>query len=216
MGDARGEILARIRSALRDVPSGERADDVPVAREYRRRDQASAREVLDRFEERVRDYRAGISRCGPDEVADRVLAACREWGCKRVVVPPALPASWRPDGIDVLEDDGLSAEELDRLDGAITGCAVAIAETGTLVLDGQGSSGRRALTLVPDHHICIVAVDQVVDLVPEAIAAVAPAVVGKRLPLTFISGGSATSDIELNRVEGVHGPRNLLVLIVAD
>ncbi len=215
MSDARSEILARVRAALSDVPAAERPDNVPVARDYRRHDVAAKPEVLERFEDRVRDYRAGVSRCAPGEVAGRVLAACREWGAKRMVVPPALPAPWRPDAIELVEDQGLSADELDRLDGAITGCAVAIAQTGTLVLDGQGSCGRRALTLVPDHHVCVVGADQIVDLVPEAIAAVAPAVVHRRLPITFISGGSATSDIELNRVEGVHGPRNLLVLIVA-
>ena len=215
MSDARGEILARVRAALADVPAGELPDDVPVARAYRRRDEAAMPEVLERFEDRVRDYRAGVSRCGPGEVAARVLAACRGWGAERMAVPSALPAQWRPDGIELVEDRGLSADELDRLDGAITGCAVAIAQTGTLVLDGHGACGRRVLTLVPDHHICVVGEDQIVDLVPEAIAAVSPAVVQQRLPITLISGGSATSDIELHRVEGVHGPRNLLVLIVA-
>ncbi|MGA2926724.1 MAG: lactate utilization protein C [Solirubrobacteraceae bacterium] len=215
MSDARSEILGRVRSALADVPPEERADDVPVARDYRRRDEARRSEVLERFEDRVRDYRAGVDRCAPEEVGERVLAACRGWGAKRVIVPPALPSNWRPMDIEVIEDHGAGARELDELDGAITGCAVAIAETGTLVLDGEGVSGRRALTLVPDHHICIVTADQVVGLVPEAIAAVAPAVTQRRAPITFISGGSATSDIELDRVEGVHGPRKLLVLIVA-
>lgn len=216
MSDARSEILARVRAALVDVPAAERPEDVPVARDYLRHGEAAGADVLDRFEDRVRDYRAGVDRCAPDQIADRVLAACREWGAERLVVPPALPAAWRPPGIELIEDHGLSADQLDRLDGAITGCAVAIAQTGTLVLDGQGSCGRRALTLVPDHHICIVGAEQIVDLVPEAIAAVAPAVVHGRLPITLISGGSATSDIELSRVEGVHGPRNLLVLILAD
>jgi L-lactate dehydrogenase complex protein LldG len=115
--------------------------------------------------------------------------------------------------VEVVEDQGLSARELDRIDGVITGCAAAIAETGTLVLDGQGACGRRVLTLVPDHHICIVRADQVLGLVPEAISRVAPAVTERRLPITLISGPSASSDIELNRVEGVHGPRHLVVVM---
>jgi L-lactate dehydrogenase complex protein LldG len=113
----------------------------------------------------------------------------------------------------VSEDAGLSADELDRIDGAITGCAGAIAETGTLLLDGQDASGRRLITLVPDHHICVVTVDQIVGVVPEAIAALAPAVRERRAPITLVSGPSASSDIELTRVEGVHGPRHLVVLI---
>jgi len=135
-------------------------------------------------------------------------------GLRRVVVPAALPDTWRPEGLELLEDEHLSASELDAVDGAITGCAIAIAETGTLVLDGQGSSGRRAITLVPDHHICIVRSDQVRGSVPEAIAELAGAVSSSGVPVTLVSGPSATSDIELSRVEGVHGPRHLLVLIV--
>jgi L-lactate dehydrogenase complex protein LldG len=131
------------------------------------------------------------------------------------VIPPALPDAWRPGGVELIEDRELSAAELDQLDGALTGCATAIAQTGTIVLDGHGVCGRRALTLVPDHHVCVVTEDQVVGLVPGAITRLRPAVAEHRRPLTFISGPSATSDIELTRVEGVHGPRNLLVLIAA-
>ncbi len=108
---------------------------------------------------------------------------------------------------------GLSAAELDEIDGALTGCAVAIAQTGTLVLDGREASGRRAITLVPDHHICLVRTEQIVGLVPEAIARVADGVRGQRIPITLVSGPSATSDIELTRVEGVHGPRHLTIMI---
>ncbi|MFZ1994730.1 MAG: LUD domain-containing protein, partial [Solirubrobacteraceae bacterium] len=122
----------------------------------------------------------------------------------------------RPRDVDLDEDAGLSATELDAVDGAVTGCAVAIAETGTLVLDGSPICGRRLLTLVPDHHICIVLAGQIVELVPEAIAAVAHAVRDGGRPITLVSGPSASSDIELSRVEGVHGPRHLLVLIATD
>jgi L-lactate dehydrogenase complex protein LldG len=131
-----------------------------------------------------------------------------------VVVPPGLPAHWRPDGVEVIEDHGLTAKQLDAIEGAITGCAVGIAETGTLVLDGQGASGRRVITLVPDHHICIVREDQVLGLVPEAIAAIAQSVTERGAPITLVSGPSASSDIELTRVEGVHGPRHLLILLL--
>jgi L-lactate dehydrogenase complex protein LldG len=118
--------------------------------------------------------------------------------------------------VELIEDGGLTAAELDAVDGAVSGCAAAIAETGTIVLDGSAICGRRLLTLVPDHHICVVLAAQIVELVPEAIAAVAPAVRDRGAPVTLVSGPSASSDIELSRVEGVHGPRHLLVLIVQD
>jgi L-lactate dehydrogenase complex protein LldG len=146
-------------------------------------------------------------------LTDAITAGCAEMGLGRVVVPAGLPAAWRPREVDVIEDAGLSAGELDAIDGAVTGCAVAIAETGTLILDGEGPSGRRAITLVPDHHVCVVTTEQIVGLVPEAIATLAPAVRERRAPITLVSGPSASSDIELSRVEGVHGPRHLLVLI---
>jgi len=127
----------------------------------------------------------------------------------RIGVPPGLPESWRP--ANVTEDHGLDAHELDGLDGVLTGCTVAIAETGTLVLAGGALEGRRALTLVPDLHVCVVRTDQVVETVPEAFASLRGL---ERRPLTFVSGPSATSDIELQRVEGVHGPRSLVVVIL--
>jgi L-lactate dehydrogenase complex protein LldG len=216
VSDAREEILRRVRSALRDVPAGERSGEVAVARDYRRHDDRSGRELINRFVQRLEDYHATVRRVAPEAVGPTVGEACQELGLRRIAVPWELPAPWRPQGVDVLEDRDLTIEELDRLDGAVTGCATAIAETGTLVLDGEGVSGRRAITLVPDHHICIVIEDQVLGLVPEALEHVAPAVTERGLPITLISGPSASSDIELTRVEGVHGPRHLLVLIVGD
>ena len=210
--DAREEILGRIARALADVPEGERPDDVAVAQAYRR---TSDGPHVDRFEERVRDYGATVRRTRAEAVAEALADGCRELGIERAAVAPDLPPAWRPAGVELIQDDNLSTHELDRLNSAITGCATAIADTGTLVLDGQGRSGRRALTLVVDHHICVVEEEQIVGLVPEAIARVAPAVVEGGRPITLVSGPSATSDIELSRVEGVHGPRHLMVVIVS-
>ena len=140
---------------------------------------------------------------------------CEEAGARRLGVPESLPDDWRPAEIELVPDSGLSSTELDELDGALTGCALGIAETGTIVLDSGPASGRRALTLVPDYHLCVVEEESVVGLVPEAVERLEPAVREGR-PLTFVSGPSATSDIELNRVEGVHGPRTLHVVIVAE
>ncbi len=216
MTGAREEILGRIRASLRDVPDAERPQDVAVAREYGRDWLQSADALVSRFLERVVDYGAGVRRVARTDVTDAVTDICRDLGLRRVVVPVELPDAWRPRAVEVLEDEHLTAAELDAIDGAITGCAGAIAETGTLVLDGQGHSGRRVVTLVPDHHVCIVGADQVRGSVPEAIAALAASVAEKGVPVTLVSGPSASSDIELSRVEGMHGPRNLVVVIVED
>jgi L-lactate dehydrogenase complex protein LldG len=216
MSAAREEILGRIRGALQDVPPNERADDVSVARDYRRSGTRTREQLVEHLAERVADYAAEVRTVAAGELADAVTAACAEMGLRRVVVPAGLPARWRPRAVELIEDGGLTAAQLDAVDGAVTGCAAAIAETGTIVLDGSPICGRRLLTLVPDHHICIVLAGQIVELVPEAIAAVAPAVRDRGAPVTLVSGPSASSDIELSRVEGVHGPRHLLVLIVQD
>ena len=213
MSGAREEILRRIRGALDDVPAGEAPADVPVARDYRHARELGGPALVDLLAERVADYAAEVRRVPVPELADAVSAACADTGLARVVVPPGLPEAWRPREVELIEDAGLSATELDAVDGTVTGCSVAVAETGTLVLDGSPICGRRVLTLVPDHHICIVLAGQIVQIVPEAIAAVAPAVRDRRRPITLVSGPSASSDIELERVEGVHGPRHLLVLI---
>jgi L-lactate dehydrogenase complex protein LldG len=210
---AREEILGRIRGALQDVPEGETPGDVAVARDYRRSGERTREGLVEHLAERIADYAADVRQVSVGELADAVTAACVQRGLHRVAVPPGLPAGWRPREVELVEDRGLTAAELDGIDGAVTGCAAAIAETGTLVLDGSPICGRRALTLVPDHHICIVLAAQIVQIVPEAIAAVAPAVREQRRPITLVSGPSASSDIELERVEGVHGPRDLLVLI---
>jgi L-lactate dehydrogenase complex protein LldG len=210
---ARQEILGRIRSALADVPAAEQPDDVPVERGYRRRGELGVEARIELLAERLRDYHAEVRTVGPDRVGEAAAEACAHWGLTEVVVPPELEAAWRPANVEVLEDRGLDPAELDRIGGALTGCAAVIAETGTLLLDGRGACGRRVITLVPDHHICVVTVDQVLDSVPEGVAALARAVIDDHAPVTLVSGPSASSDIELSRVEGVHGPRHLLVLI---
>jgi L-lactate dehydrogenase complex protein LldG len=167
--------------------------------------------LLDLFEDRLLDYKAAVHRTTPDRLpatlAEVVAATLPEGG--RLVVPPGLPDGWAPDGA-VVDHSGLSAVDLDAIDGVLTACAAAAAETGTIVLDGSPDQGRRAITLVPDRYVCVVRADQVVQTVPELIGRLDPA-----RPLTFVSGPSATSDIELQRVEGVHGPRTLVVVLVS-
>ena len=213
MSAARAAILARVRDALCDVPAGERPDDVTVARDYRRRTNDTREEIVDRFAERVADYKATVARVEPGELAAALRQACEERGARRLVVPDDLPPEWGPDGVELVVDERLEPDELGGLDGVLTGCALGIAETGTLVLDGGPGQGRRAITLVPDVHLCVIREEQIVALVPEAIEQLGPAVRAGR-PLTFVSGPSATSDIELNRVEGVHGPRTLAVFVI--
>jgi L-lactate dehydrogenase complex protein LldG len=208
---ARDAILSRIGAAL---GPGVGVPDVPRA--YHGPGSglpAGHPDVVARFCERAAEYRASVRRVPAGELAEAVGAACRERGAKRLAVPPGAPHTLP--GIELLIDDPpISARGLDRVDGVLTGCALAIAETGTIVLDGGAESGRRALTLVPDLHICIVEAARIHAAVPDAIAELAPAVADGR-PLTFVSGPSATSDIELERVEGVHGPRNLVILVLA-
>ena len=132
-----------------------------------------------------------------------------------MALAPGIPDAWRPSGIDLIVDDALSAQRLDELDGVITGSAVGIAESGTIVLDGAPDQGRRALTLVPDLHLCVIDGARVVASLPEAMELLTGSIAAGR-PITFISGPSATSDIELRRVQGVHGPRRLEVIITGD
>ena len=223
MASARDDVLARIRSALGDA----RGVAVEVPRDYRRDD---APADLDLLEERIADYRATVQRVPASGVAGAVAAAFAARGVRRVVAPAGLPGEWlaQVDGggaggvgdggadgaddgvVEVVVDVGtLTTDDLDGFDGVVTTCAVAIAQTGTLVLDGSAGQGRRAITLVPDYHLCVVPADRAVPDVPAAVDRLDPT-----RPLTWISGPSATSDIELNRVEGVHGPRTLDVIVV--
>lgn len=239
---ARDEVLSRIRAALDDDssdrgPESAEADSGQTATSaagphlgpaYRSQGSLKPAELLNQLAERIADYRAEVRRCAPDELTASVTRALTgrfggrsaSSGC-RIVRPPdlelpgldlaELERATRSAGIEIVPDQGMSAAELDAAAGVLTGAAVAIAQTGTIILDGSAAQGRRAVTLVPDYHLCVVLASQVVELVPEAIARLEP--VADR-PLTWISGPSATSDIELDRVEGVHGPRTLEVILV--
>lgn len=211
---ARREILQRIRAALRDVSPEETPQQVTVDRTYRQTSDTPPATLIEQFAERVAEYKATVHRVSAAALAGAIATACQQRGVHQLVVPIDLPSTWHPAGIDLLPDQALSYAQLDGSGGVLTGCALGIAQTGTIVLDGGAYQGRRAISLLPDYHLCVVEARQIVGLVPEAIAALAPAVRDERRPITFISGPSATSDIELNRVEGVHGPRTLEVFIV--
>jgi L-lactate dehydrogenase complex protein LldG len=213
---ARETILWRIRHATRDVPEEERPDDVRVEREYLKESDAEREEIVARFAERTAEYEAEVHRVGRDELSGTIEEILKRRGVRRLVIPPYLPTAWIPDGMETLRDAAhsrLTNKELDGSDGVLTGCALGIAQTGTIVLDAGRAKGRRALTLLPDYHLCVVREEQIVGLVPEAFARLEEMVKTEGRAITFISGPSATSDIELNRVEGVHGPRTLEVLI---
>lgn len=211
---ARDVVLGRIRDAHRLAPP----PDLPyaaIARDYRRERSGSSEELVELLVDRLVDYRARVRRTTSDQLAETLATALAEQGVRTVAVPEGLDDGWLAgSGVEVRRDRpaqgvGLTVDELDHLDGVVTACAVAIAETGTLVLDASPDQGRRLLTLVPDYHLCVVRADQVVPDVPQALALLDPV-----RPTTMISGPSATSDIELNRVEGVHGPRTLEVVVV--
>jgi L-lactate dehydrogenase complex protein LldG len=206
---ARSDVLARIRAALADVPDG---DETPIPRDYAR-SRVQPEGAVERFCERAADYQATVERVDADRLAATIGRALQ--GRARVAVPSGLPDRWTAeiDSAVTLVPDAreapLSVADLDTVDAVLTGCVVGVAETGTIVLESGPLCGRRALTLVPDVHVCVVRTQDIVDDVPAAVARLRP-----ERPLTWVSGPSATSDIELDRVEGVHGPRTLHILVV--
>jgi L-lactate dehydrogenase complex protein LldG len=205
---ARDEVMARIRSAIGTHPA-----EVAVPRAYRTRGvhEPGSPELLDLFTERLEDYRAVVHRSDETGLAGTISLALATSDIRRAATAPGVDPGLL-EGVEALRDDPdnpLTVDALDVVDGVVTGCALAVAETGTIVLDGSPVCGRRALTLVPDYHLVVVRADQVVESVPEAVRRLDP-----RAPLTWVSGPSATSDIELSRVEGVHGPRTLVVVLV--
>jgi len=212
--NAREEVLARIAAAHNAAPPPDlRYED--ISRGYRTSSDSSADALTELLIDRLVDYRALVRQCSVDDLAAQIADALAERRAQTVVAPADLDPSWTATmSAQVLcdgsaADDQLSVSELDAADGVITGCAVAIANTGTLILDASAGQGRRVLTLIPDYHLCVVFEDQIVADVPQALARLEAT-----RPLTMISGPSATSDIELNRVEGVHGPRTLEAIIV--
>ncbi|MEU3853566.1 LUD domain-containing protein [Streptomyces sp. NPDC029554] len=209
--NSRERILGRVRRALADVP----ADATPITRDYlREHGERTVAETVELLAGNLADYRAIVHRTDEDGLAALIAALLEKRGSASVLVPPGLDEGWLAGtGVTRVADRADSTPgELDRVDSVVTACAVAIAETGTIVLDGAPDQGRRRITLVPDHHVCVVRVpDQVVSSVPQGLERLDPA-----RPLTWISGPSATSDIELDRVEGVHGPRTLEVVLVGD
>lgn len=206
---AREDILAAIRAA-----TGGAAFEPEPLPEYRRASQDDRATVLQTFRERLIDYNVGVQTIqAGEDIGAAVAAQLARRGLSTVVVPDDLPQAWRPAGVSVLQDGDCSLRELDGAPGVVTGARLAIAQTGTVVLDAGPGQGRRALTLLPDYHLCVVFASQVVDLVPAALEALRPCVEA-RAPLTFFSGPSATADIEFQRVVGVHGPRTLDVILV--
>ncbi|CAM5560243.1 LutC/YkgG family protein [Streptomyces pseudogriseolus] len=206
----RERILGRVRRALADVPPGE---DTPVVRDYlREHGERTVEETVELLAENLADYRAVVHRTDAGSLPGVVAGLLAARGASTVLVPPGLDEGWlaAAEMTRVPDEAGSTPHELDAVDSVVTACAIAVAETGTIVLDGSPDQGRRRISLIPDHHICVVRVpDQVVASVPQALERLDPA-----RPLTWISGPSATSDIELDRVEGVHGPRTLEVVLV--
>ncbi|WP_432154328.1 LutC/YkgG family protein [Streptomyces tricolor] len=210
---SRERILGRVRRALADVTPDDRPYAEAVPREYlREHGERSVAQTVELLAENLADYRAVVHRADAAELPLLITRLLAERGSREVLVPAGLPPQWLAAAGPVRVHDRAAdtAQRLDRVDSVVTGCAVAIAETGTIVLDGSPDQGRRRISLVPDHHICVVRVpDQVVSSVPQALERLDPA-----RPSTWISGPSATSDIELDRVEGVHGPRTLEVILL--
>ena len=206
-------MLATIRAALKDVPESETPEDTPVPREYLTSLETSLEDRLELFTERTEDYKVVVQRINQNDIVSRIAACLQARTAKTIVIPIDFPDNWLPEGFSFIKDENLSHQQLDESDGVITGCEVAVAQTGSIALAAGKYQGRRAISLLPDYHLCLVFAEQVVDLVPEAFKNLGPSVQNRK-PITFISGPSATSDIELNRVEGVHGPRTLEVLLI--
>jgi L-lactate dehydrogenase complex protein LldG len=215
---AKDEILSRIRHALHDVPDHEKPEQLVIARNYRQHSVEPQTEIVKLFIHRLEDYNAGVHAIKGSEVAATVATLCQQYALDRLVIAAGVPQEWLPEGIDVCRDEPqapLTNEQIGESNCAVlTGCALAIAQTGTIVLDSGTTQGRRALSLLPDYAFCVVQANQIVGLVTEGIRQLQEAATQSHQPITFISGPSATADIELSRVVGVHGPRHLDVLII--
>lgn len=228
MNTAKEAILQRIRAALGDDQSvwGEKKKstrmdtrNLKTERGYRTHGDMNKQQRVRLFVRHVEEYKARVSEISEQELPHTVSDICSAEKVKKLVIPPGLDGNWLPgpeSGLTFLRDepDQLSHDELDKSDAVLTGCFRAVAQTGTIVLNAGPGQGRRALTLLPDFHICVVRREQITGIVPEVFWELDPVIRDEGAPVTFISGPSATSDIELDRVEGVHGPRRLHVVIV--
>jgi L-lactate dehydrogenase complex protein LldG len=208
---ARADILSRVERAAAGNAASSQADYSAIPREYRRCGQAGKNEILNLLTSRLEDYDAMVYRCGTADIAAAVAAAMSARGKSSLLRPDQLPPEWLPASHCFPLVDGLPYSEVDHAEGVITGCVAAIAFTGTIILRHGLADGRRALTLIPDYHLCVVFADQVVETVPEGFARLQGM---ETMPLTTVSGPSATADIEMMRVKGVHGPRFLDVILV--
>lgn len=210
---ARDEILGRIR---RSIASSDEAARKPewsaIQRSFQRKGTLSSQQRIALFSDRLHDYGAGVYECSREHLKTVISDVLGQRGKKTIIIPPAWPGDLMPIGTKANRDEGLSDDALDQSEGIMTACTVAIALTGTIVLRGGPLEGRRALSLIPDYHLCLVDAGQIVELVPEGIERLRSF---STAPLTFISGPSATADIEMMRVQGVHGPRTLDVVIVS-
>jgi L-lactate dehydrogenase complex protein LldG len=208
---AKDEILGRIRQAINDASTSRTSDYAAIAREYQQSGNLDQESRMNLFAERLDDYGAVVYRCSNLHLPEVIAKALAARSKRSLLISPNLPQEWLPPSFEFFRDNGLSYEAMDRGEGVLTGCAVAIALPGTIVLRHSSGEGRRALTLIPDYHLCVVHANQVVETVPEGIRRVAGF---SHVPITTISGPSATSDIEMTRIKGVHGPRTLDVILV--
>jgi L-lactate dehydrogenase complex protein LldG len=201
MTGAREEILTRVRAALGPEP----AATANIPREYR----TTTEDGLDAFLERLAHYDARAIKTNETDLAATIATTLADRTAYNIITPDGVPSGWLTTVNQIKDTPPLDNDALDGADGVVTTCALAIAQTGTIILDGGPGMGRRALTLLPDYHLCVVHTEQIVTSVPEALARLDPA-----RPLTFISGPSATVDIEMVRVKGVHVTRTLDVILV--
>jgi L-lactate dehydrogenase complex protein LldG len=207
---ARNEILKNVRRAIGE-PTTARTEAAPVERRYIQAGKLDVQAKLEQFRERLEDYNAGVYRCGAAALPATISHAMAARAKHSLLIPPQFPEEWLPSEMEFIRDRELTYSEMDASEGSLTACTVAISLTGTIILSHDAHEGRRALTLVPDYHLSIVRADQVVETVPEAIRKLGAL---HNRPITTISGPSATADIEMTRVKGVHGPRTLDVILV--
>ncbi len=210
VNDARSSILERVRRSTGRSSSERVGEYASIRREYEISGTLDGAQRLELFADKLRDYGCGVYNCAETEIAGAIADILTSRGKQRLLIPPQLSARWLPEAFEFVRDDGLTTLAINAAEGVVTGCALAIASTGTIVLRHTSNEGRRALTLIPDYHLCLVFEQQVVETVPEAVRQISSF---DRVPLTTVSGPSATSDIEMTRVKGVHGPRTLDVIV---